>query len=120
MRAMTDLVEKKKKEPKTKAFLRWVGGKRLLVHKLLPYLQGRFSERRYHEPFAGAANLFFALAPRSARVSDLNEHLIECYRQVRENHESVAAYVREHERQDSEDYYYEIRDQYNRASFGPA
>jgi DNA adenine methylase len=92
----------------------------LLVHRLLPYLPERFSERRYHEPFAGAANLFFALAPRSARVSDLNEHLIECYRQVRENSERVAAYVREHERNDSEDYYYEVRDQYNRASFGSA
>lgn len=112
--------EKTKKDSRTQAFLRWIGGKRFLVHRLLPYLPRDVRERRYHEPFAGAASLFFALTPRSARVSDLNEHLIECYKQVRGNHEKVSAYLQEHKRQDSEEYYYEVRDKYNRSSFGPA
>ena len=107
-------------EPTPKAFLRWVGGKRLLVHRLLPYLPPQLSDRRYHEPFAGAANLFFTLAPRLAIVSDLNMHLIECYKQVRDNYERVAVYIREHERQNSEKYFYAVRDKYNRLSFGPA
>jgi DNA adenine methylase len=117
---MTKILTNKKREPRAQAFLRWIGGKRLLVHRLLPCLPAQFLNRKYHEPFAGAANLFFALAPRAARVSDLNEHLIECYRQVRDNYEKVAAYVREHERRDCEDHYYEMRDLYNRSAFGPA
>ena len=102
------------------AFLRWVGGKRLLVSRLLEFLPPDFPKRRYHEPFAGAANLFFRLSPKSAVLSDLNQHLIECYRHVRDDHEEVIAQLRTHIERNSESYYYEIRDQYNRSRFGIA
>lgn len=88
--------------------------------KLLPYLPPRLTERRYLEPFAGAANLFFSVAPRSAVLSDLNEHLIECYKQVRDNPTAVAAYLRQHQRDNSEQHYYEVRDLYNRGRLGSA
>ena len=91
-----------------------------MVHRLLSYLPPELPQRKYHEPFAGAANLFFNLAPQSAIVSDLNQHLIECYRQVRENDAQVGIYVREHERRNCKDHYYDVRDQYNRSSFGAA
>jgi len=117
---MTKVALNKKNSGVARPFLRWIGGKRLLIHRLLPYLPPRFSERRYHEPFAGAASFFFRLAPRAARISDLNEHVIECYREVRDRHKQVAAYLRGHERNNSEKYYYEVRKQYNRSSFGPA
>src|SRR5258705_11073649 len=104
-----------KKQKRAQAFLRWIGGKRMLIHRLLPYLPARFSKRRYHEPFAGAASLFFALAPNAARLSDLNEHVIECYRFVRDAPDAVASYLREHGRRDSKAHYYETREQYNRS-----
>lgn len=102
------------------AFLRWVGGKRYLVWRLKPYVPENLNGARYHEPFAGAANLYFALAPRKASLSDLNEHLIACYSQIRTNHQKVAAHLREHVRNNSEEYYYEVRRIYNRSSAGPA
>lgn len=102
------------------AFLRWVGGKRLLIHRLLDYLPPDYQTKKYHEPFAGAANLFFRLAPLSANLSDLNEHLIESYKSVRDNHTTVAAYLQSHRQNNSEEYYYKVRELYNRSSFGPA
>lgn len=90
----------------------------MLVHRLLPYFPADLGVKRYHEPFAGAASLFFSLKPKSAQLSDLNEHLIECYKQVRDNYVAVASYLREHKRLDSVDHYYRVRDLYNRSSFG--
>ena len=103
-----------------KPFLRWVGGKRLLVPRLLRFLPRDLNGSRYHEPFAGAANLFFSIQPARATLSDLNGHLIACYRQIRDSHEKVASYLRTHRRKNNEVYYYRIRDLYNRSSIGPA
>ena len=110
--------EEKAKEPK--AFLRWIGGKRLLVHRLIEFLPTDVRTRKYHEPFAGAASLFFSISPQEAVLSDLNRHLIESYRHVQANPYRVSQYLREHKRRDNESYYYTIRDLYNRSGFGPA
>lgn len=65
-------------------FLKWPGGKRWLVPRLLELI-GDITFNRYFEPFAGGAALFFALQPRKAILSDVNADLINTYRQVR-NH----------------------------------
>jgi len=109
-----------KESARARAFLRWIGGKRQLVHRLIPYLPKNLNKRRYHEPFAGAASLYFALGPYRANLSDLNKHLIECYRQIRDNYPKVAKYLRTHQRLNSKAYYYRIRELYNRSSGGPA
>jgi DNA adenine methylase len=103
-----------------KSFLRWIGGKRQLTARLRPYLPENINDVRYHEPFAGAASLYFAIRPPRASLSDLNRHLIECYKQVRDNHSRIAAYLRVHARKNSKRYYYQVREQYNRCSQGPA
>jgi len=90
------------------------------VHRLLPFFPELKQSDRYHEPFAGAANLFFALEPKKANLSDLNKPLIECYKEIRDSPATVAKYLRGHERRNSEKYYYEIRAQYNRSRAGPA
>jgi DNA adenine methylase len=46
--------------------------------------------KRYIEPFAGSACLFFALRPASAVLGDLNEQLIETYSVVRHHPRKVA------------------------------
>ncbi len=63
-------------------FLKWVGGKTSLLPELLEHVPARL--RRYHEPFLGGGALFFAVAPRRARISDGNAELIHCYLQVRD------------------------------------
>src|SRR6267154_39011 len=58
-------------------FLRWAGSKR----RLLPTLQAFWStkHKRYIEPFAGSACLFFAIKPPKAVLGDLNSELIGTY-----------------------------------------
>ena len=57
--------------------LRWAGSKRGLAVELLARLP-KFSGR-YIEPFAGGANLFFALKPALAILGDVNDDLINFY-----------------------------------------
>src|SRR5262245_12632437 len=74
--------------------VKWVGGKSKLVPELMRRLPSSF--RRYFEPFAGGAALFFHLAPRAAVLSDVNGELISLYRAVRDNVEAVIAELAAH------------------------
>ena len=62
-------------------FLRWAGSKR----RLLPVLQSFWTakHKRYVEPFAGSACLFFAIKPPKAILGDLNSELIATYIEVK-------------------------------------
>lgn len=62
-------------------FLRWAGSKR----RLLPILKNFWTNnhKRYVEPFAGSACLFFALRPPKAILGDLNPELVSTYIQVK-------------------------------------
>lgn len=99
-------------------FLRWVGGKYQLARVLVEFAPSDASERVYHEPFLGGASLFFALQHPKARLSDLNGHLIECYKAIRDHPAEVSRALRRHMSKDDEDYYYRVRDRYNRADVG--
>jgi DNA adenine methylase len=94
-------------------FLRWVGGKRRLICHLLRYLPEDLPKRRYLEPFVGAASLFFAVHPKRAFLSDVNDHLIACYRAIYDNPTLVHAYLSEHSKKSCKKYYYHVRRQYN-------
>ena len=61
--------------------MRWAGSKR----RLLPVLQTFWNQKhkRYVEPFAGSACLFFALKPPKAILGDLNPELVSTYRQIK-------------------------------------
>lgn len=62
-------------------FLRWAGSKRRLV----PILRSFWTDRhkRYVEPFAGSACLFFAIKPAKAVLGDINPELIATYLEVK-------------------------------------
>jgi DNA adenine methylase len=65
-------------------FLRWAGSKRQHV----PFLRQFWSaaeHKKYIEPFAGSAALFFDIAPSRAVLGDLNGELIQTYRAVRDD-----------------------------------
>lgn len=64
------------------SFLRWAGSKR----KSLALLSSAYvdPDHRYIEPFAGSAALFFSLKPRHGVLADLNGHLVNALRQVRD------------------------------------
>lgn len=75
-----------------KPFLRWAGGKNWLV-KYLPYLIQSLDFNTYHEPFFGGGSIFFALSPKQAILSDINEELINTYIEVRDHVESVIEVI---------------------------
>jgi DNA adenine methylase len=66
-----------------KPFLRWAGSKRKQLQRLSQFWNAK--HKRYVEPFAGSACLFFELAPTSAVLGDNNRSLIEVYRVVRDH-----------------------------------
>ncbi len=68
---------------KSKSIIRWAGSKR----KLLPELVKRvpLEYERYIEPFCGSACLFFELPAKKAVLSDINEELINTYKQLKKD-----------------------------------
>lgn len=68
-------------------FLRWAGSKRKQVTRLALFWFP--NHKRYVEPFAGSACLFFEIAPKVAVLGDSNEELIEVYRVVRDEPERL-------------------------------
>jgi DNA adenine methylase len=86
-------------------FLKWAGGKRWLISRLVRRLP-KFN--RYYEPFAGSAGLFFALEPERAVLADVNEELINCYHCVRDHCSGVIQALRK--LRVDENTYYRVRD----------
>lgn len=81
-------------------FVKWAGGKGQLLPELSRRLPPRF--RRYHEPFAGGAALFFHLyntgrLQHGAVLSDFNSELVLCYQMVRDRVEDLIAELRRHQ-----------------------
>lgn len=94
-------------------FLRWAGGKQQLLNRLAEYLPDDVRDRNYFEPFAGAASLFLAIKPHNGCLADANELLIHCYECVRDNPDLLARNLQRHLRNNSEEYYYEVREIFN-------
>jgi len=90
---------------KSAPLLKWPGGKRNLLHLILPLVPSRFN--RYFEPFFGGGALFFALQPRTAFISDKNAELIHAYSQVRDRPDAVIRELRK--LRNSEVDYYRVR-----------
>jgi DNA adenine methylase len=83
-------------------FLRWAGSKR----RLLPTLQTFWTKKhkRYVEPFAGSACLFFAIKPPKAILGDLNPELIATYIEVKYRIGDVLAELKALRPEDKEEY----------------
>lgn len=63
--------------------LKWAGGKRWLIPRLLE-LWKRFPEHRLVEPFCGGLSVALGLNPQQALLNDLNPALINFYRQLQQ------------------------------------
>lgn len=95
--------------PLLRPFLRWAGGKQRLIRELLRFVPDSSSYARYFEPFLGAGSLFFALKPRQATIGDINAELINCYRQVAADPNSVFQELKTFEGLHCKDFFYNIR-----------
>lgn len=83
-------------------FLRWAGSKR----RLLPVLKTFWTtkHKRYVEPFAGSACLFFAIQPQRAILGDLNRELIGTYVEVKYRLSAVVVELRKLRPADKDEY----------------
>ena len=99
--------EKREEKLSVSPFLKWVGGKRQLLNRLVPLVPKEYG--RYFEPFVGGGALFFCLLPNRATISDINEELINCYRVIRDDVELLIEDLAKHKNEP--DYFYAMRDQ---------
>jgi DNA adenine methylase len=74
-------------------FLKWAGGKRQLLPRILDLAPARIET--YYEPFVGGGAVFFALAAENrfsrAVLGDANPELVSCYATVRDDVAGVIA-----------------------------
>jgi DNA adenine methylase len=96
-----------------KPFLRWAGGKSRITKLLANYVPENYN--RYWEPFLGSGALYFYLCPSKAYLSDSNGALVDCYKNVRDYPEKISIKLRKYRNETSEDYYYDVRDLYNKS-----
>jgi DNA adenine methylase len=95
----------------TLVFLRWIGGKSKIIHKLGQFVPAYFE--RYWEPFLGGASMFFFLKPHFSFLSDSNGELINCYIAARDYPDELSKQLEKHKINHSKEYYYQIRKEYN-------
>jgi len=91
-------------------FLKWAGGKTRLLARILPHVPETFDN--YHEPFLGGGAMFFAVRERAtgtARLHDLNDVLVNAWRQVRDDPAALLQALEYYTANDSKEFYYEQR-----------
>ncbi|NFF79733.1 DNA adenine methylase [Clostridium botulinum] len=88
-------------------FLKWAGGKNWFVKSESERFPKNYN--RYIEPFVGGGAVFFYLQPRYALLGDANKELINTYRAVRDEWESVCTNLKNHAKKHNTDYYYKVR-----------
>ena len=93
---------------RAKPFLRWAGGKSWLIKHLANFLPEE-GFNAYHEPFLGGGSIYFHLLPKKAFLSDLNNELIETYKQIKTNVEAVILELKKFE--NNESCYYRVRNE---------
>ncbi len=107
----------------------WAGGKSKLLPHYRPLLPQDVYARQLHEPFAGGAALFNALASESlidASLTDINDEIIGLYKLVRDNPEylisqmhSLEAQWLARDREARKSLYYDLRAAYWQMQEGP-
>ena len=65
---------------KAKPFVKWAGGKRQIIDKLLKLVPENYDT--YYEPFVGGGALLFELSPKKAVINDSNKELMNVYRTI--------------------------------------
>ena len=95
---------------KAKPFVKWAGGKRSIIDKLINLAPEDY--RTYYEPFVGGGAMLYELQPKKAVINDYNTELMNVYECIKDENKfaNMCSELNKHETNHSEDYYYEIRD----------
>lgn len=96
-------------------FLKWAGGKRWFVKNHRDMLPNNYGT--YFEPFLGSGAVFFSLKPKKAVLADSNSALIETYQAIKDDWAKVWSILRRHQRNHSDEYYYQERGRQRKSRF---
>lgn len=92
--------------------LKWAGGKTQLLEPITEKMPKAYN--KYYEPFIGGGAVWLAVMPKQAVINDTNEQLINLYRQMKVNAQTVISYVNELDSNTCDkDFYYKMREHYN-------
>ena len=94
---------------KAKPFVKWAGGKRQIIDKLLKLVPVEYNT--YYEPFIGGGALLFELSPKKAVINDSNKELMNIYQIIStdEGYEETLKILNSYEKKHNEEFYYKIR-----------
>lgn len=95
------------KNIKLTPILKWVGGKKQLLSEITPLIPKKITT--YVEPFIGGGAVLFNLQPKKAIINDLNKELINTYKVVKKSPRELLELLKIHDKNNCEDYFYEIR-----------
>ena len=95
------------KKTKIQPFVAWAGGKQQLLPEIKREIKRAGSFTTYYEPFVGGGSVLFDLLPRKAVINDYNTELINAYRVIMTNVESLITELETLENTAEE--YYRIR-----------
>ena len=76
--------------------IKYPGGKRFLVARI-KILWANSQSKRLVEPFSGGMAISLGIAPKKARINDLNPHVINFYQQIQNGFE-IDALMRNNEK----------------------
>lgn len=90
-------------------FVKWAGGKTQLLDKLYSLMPREFNN--YYEPFVGGGSFFLSLTPTKGVINDFNSELICAYKCFQDDklYNNLINELIKHEKNHSEEYYYQIR-----------
>lgn len=97
----------------TKPFVKWAGGKRSIMDELTQRMPDKFNE--YYEPFVGGGAVFFTNNFSNANLSDMNSDLITTYNTVRDRPSELISVLKDHEMNNSKEYFYDVRSRHHLA-----
>lgn len=93
-------------------FVKWAGGKTQLLEKL--YNRTPDSYGTYYEPFIGGGAVLLGVKPKKAVINDVNEQLINVYRQLKADPRAVIKAVKAIDEQVcNKEFYLLMRQKYN-------
>ncbi len=107
--------------PYRSQLLKWVGNKQRFAHEIITTFPKQFGV--YHEPFVGSGGVLAVLAPRKAEASDSFKPLVQIWKTLKDDPETLKRWYRERweelQKGEKVTQYEKIKARYN-ASANPA
>lgn len=85
--------------------LKWVGGKRQLLHEIKKYIPEDITT--YYEPFVGGGAVLFSVQPGKAVINDINSELINLYEVIRDDVDLLIKDLEKHK--NTAEHFYTVR-----------